>query len=69
VTHMPIARPAFRAVRSTAVLLTLVAPLFVAGCAAVDQPQNGRVADSNGNSVPSTGAPAALSNGYPFGYW
>lgn len=65
-THRYTTRPAVRAVRTAAVLLTLVAPLLVAGCAGTDSAN--RVADSNGNSVPNATA-APLHNGYPFGYW
>ena len=65
---MHITRSAYRAARTTAVLLALAAPVLVAGCAAVDQPQSGRVADSNGTRVPAS-SDSPLSNGFPYGYW
>jgi hypothetical protein len=64
VTHM--IHFARRATRTTAVLLTVAAPLFVAGCS-LYQPPADRAVESSGSSVPpdsSTQLPAV--NGFAY---
>lgn len=65
---MRITHSAYRAARTAAVLLSLTAPVLLAGCAAMDQPQSDRMADSNGARVPAS-AQSPLAHGYPYGYW
>jgi hypothetical protein len=67
-TQVQFIHPALRAVRTSAALLTLIAPLLVAGCAGVDPSQTDHVADNSGSSVPNASA-SPVKNGYPFGYW
>ena len=67
--HLHIIRVAYRAARTTAVLLSLVAPGLITGCAAMDDPQSGRVADSNGNLVPDTSSQMPTITVVPYGYW
>jgi uncharacterized protein with beta-barrel porin domain len=67
-TQVQFIHPALRAVRMGAALLTLAAPLLVAGCAGVDGSQNSQVVDSSGSTVPNAST-SPLKNGYPFGYW
>jgi hypothetical protein len=62
-------QPAVRAARTAAVLLALVAPVLVMGCAAQDPPQTGHVTDSSGSSVPGNGPATPLPNGFAFGWY